>query len=204
MYKRQGVDLSASGNPLVMFFLQLGVLLAIIFIFRSRVMSLIRATGRITVKLCKRKFIWSEARTSQKILVFIIFSYIPVFILMPFLSVIFSLEKLWWLTGSLFIISAFVYLFSDRVVDNDRKDDKMNVKDAVFAGVANLFGFLPGVSCVGMTAAACSYRGFRKNFCIKYAFLIFIPAVLISVINFLAQGIITQAYTCLLYTSRCV
>ena len=56
--------------------------------------------------------------------------------------------------------------------------DDMTVLQAVLIGGCHGLGVLPGISSFGITIAVCLLCGLRKNFAVRYSFLLFIPTTI--------------------------
>lgn len=65
----------------------------------------------------------------------------------------------------------------------------MSVLDALFVGLGQVIGVLPGISRSGVTISAGMLRGVPRATAVKYSFLLSIPAVIGAVILSLVEAI---------------
>ncbi len=89
------------------------------------------------------------------------------------LSLLFSESLL--AIGLNFLITAVVLLVVDLWNYGTTIPDDMNFLQAFLIGVCHGFGVLPGISSLGITIAVCLLCGLRRNFAVRYSFLLFIP-----------------------------
>lgn len=84
--------------------------------------------------------------------------------------------------GICLIITATILLISDNVPDDIKTPKKTTFKDAVFIGVSQGIATLPGISRSGTTITAGLICGLRRDFAVKYSFIMSIPAILGAVV----------------------
>ncbi|MCR5487384.1 MAG: undecaprenyl-diphosphate phosphatase [Lachnospiraceae bacterium] len=77
----------------------------------------------------------------------------------------------------LLITSALLFL-ADRVGDGRKSARSATFLDAFEIGMAQGIATLPGISRSGATITACLLCGFKKEFAVKYSFIMSIPAIL--------------------------
>lgn len=76
--------------------------------------------------------------------------------------------------GLSFLITAVVLLVVDLWKHGTVIPDGMTWWQAVLIGVCHGLGVIPGISSLGITICVCLLCGLRKNFAIRYSFLLFI------------------------------
>ncbi|HEU4515003.1 MAG TPA: undecaprenyl-diphosphate phosphatase [Nocardioidaceae bacterium] len=82
-----------------------------------------------------------------------------------------------WIIGTTLIVLGIVLGIADRVGKNDRAIKQMNVKHAVFLGLAQAMALIPGVSRSGATISMGRFLGYEREAATRFAFLLAIPAV---------------------------
>lgn len=82
------------------------------------------------------------------------------------------------LIGCALLYTAAILYLSDKVSGGKKTGKTVKAKDAVFVGIMQCIAVLPGVSRSGSTITAGLFRKFDREFAVKYAFLLSIPAVL--------------------------
>jgi len=96
--------------------------------------------------------------------------------------------------GPCFIITGIILFFADRSRERIHygKDlDSVSYMDAIFMGTAQAVAIIPAISRSGATISAGLFRGLKKEFAIKFSFLMSVPAIigpaLLDVKNVTAQ-----------------
>lgn len=82
------------------------------------------------------------------------------------------------LIGCALLYTAAILYLSDKVSGGKKTGKTIRAKDAIFVGIMQCIAVLPGVSRSGSTITAGLFRKFDREFAVKYAFLLSIPAVL--------------------------
>ena len=82
------------------------------------------------------------------------------------------------LIGFALLVTAVLLWLSDRVASG-RKDGKTaKLSDALIVGMVQVLAVIPGISRSGSTITTGLFCGFSREFAVKFAFLLSIPAVL--------------------------
>jgi undecaprenyl-diphosphatase len=90
---------------------------------------------------------------------------------------IFSADNLI-LVGICFLITGTFLLLADRVKEGKKEKKEMTYLDAAVIGVAQCIAILPGISRSGATLASSLFTGLKRDFAIRFSFLMAIPAIL--------------------------
>ncbi|MFA5052488.1 MAG: undecaprenyl-diphosphate phosphatase [Parcubacteria group bacterium] len=83
--------------------------------------------------------------------------------------------------GPCFILTGIVLFLADRNKEQIHygKDlDSMSYMDAIFVGLAQAAAIIPALSRSGSTISVGLFRGFKKEFAIKFSFLMSVPAII--------------------------
>lgn len=80
--------------------------------------------------------------------------------------------------GLNFLIMSVILLVVDLWKHGTTIPNDMNVAQAALIGICHGLGVIPGISSLGITIAVCLLCGLRKNFAVRYSFLLFIPAAI--------------------------
>lgn len=80
--------------------------------------------------------------------------------------------------GICLLITAILLLIADNVSDGEKTPKKTTYKNAVFLGVCQGIATLPGLSRSGTTITAGLLSGLRRDFAVKYSFIMSIPAIM--------------------------
>lgn len=85
-----------------------------------------------------------------------------------------------WLVGSTLILFGIVLGLADRVGSRRRDVGDLSIRDGVLIGLAQSLALIPGVSRSGATISAGLFLGLNRAAAARFAFLLAIPAVVIS------------------------
>jgi undecaprenyl-diphosphatase len=87
-----------------------------------------------------------------------------------------------WVIGANLVIFGIILGIADRLGAKERPIDRLNLKDALLYGGAQMLALVPGVSRSGATISMGLGLGYRREAATRYAFLLAIPAVVASAI----------------------
>lgn len=124
-----------------------------------------------------------------RLLFLIVLGTLPLFVILPFHS---KLETLF--DNTAFIAFAFIVtgaiLFISGMLAEGRKNEKTSsFVDALTIGAAQAVATIPGISRSGVTITMGLACGFKRDFAVRFSFLLSIPAVLGSTIVTLIDAI---------------
>ena len=80
--------------------------------------------------------------------------------------------------GLCLVLPSVLLVMSDRYIGGEKDEQTTRISDAVFLGIAQGVATIPGLSRSGTTITACLSRGFRRDYAVRYSFIMSIPAVL--------------------------
>ncbi len=78
-------------------------------------------------------------------------------------------------TAGIMLIVTSVFLFLIRKFDGKRTIEDMNVKDALYIGIAQAIALIPGISRSGATIVGAMHRKLQRKLAFDFSFLMFIP-----------------------------
>ncbi len=92
-----------------------------------------------------------------------------------------TFRNLWVIAANLVIFGLILGVI-DRLAANVRPIERLNLKDALLYGLAQMLALVPGVSRSGATISMGLVLGYTREAATRYAFLLAIPAVVASAI----------------------
>ena len=98
------------------------------------------------------------------------------------------------LIGVALLFTATILWLSDRVTGGKKMGGTMGIKDALVIGLMQMIAVLPGVSRSGSTMTAGLFTGLKRDFAVKFAFLLSIPAVLGATVTSIPD-VLTMTWT---------
>ena len=138
----------------------------------------------ITIKdICTGKGLRLKERPVRKLGVMIIAATIPTGIIGVLFNDVFEgLYSSFIAIGIGFIITGFLMFLAERMSSANRDIAHMNFRNALFIGTLQGVAICPGVSRSGSTLIGGLTTGLKREFAVKFAFLISIPSILGSVV----------------------
>lgn len=80
--------------------------------------------------------------------------------------------------GFCFLITGTLLMISDKLTDGVKTPKNTTYVNAIFVGFCQGFAILPGISRLGATITAEFACGFRRDFAVKYSFIMSVPVIL--------------------------
>ncbi|MGI6029871.1 MAG: undecaprenyl-diphosphate phosphatase [Eubacteriales bacterium] len=114
----------------------------------------------------------------RRMCVMVIISILPLFVILPIQDQISGVGAYPLAVGFLLWCTAGILYLADRSKGGHKTAQSAHFLDALKVGVAQAFATLPGISRSGSTIAAGMLCGFSKEFAVKFAFIMSIPAIL--------------------------
>jgi len=163
-------------------FLHLATLFAVIAVYIEDIWSLILTFFAIIKDLFHGKADFDGP--DRKFLLMIIVATIPAVIaglMIKLLNLESALENIF-ITACMLFVTAALMLFADRLREGRRVAANTTLRAALFIGLLQAFAILPGLSRSGSAIFGGSFIGLKKDFAVRFAFILSIPVVLGSVI----------------------
>ncbi|NBH61079.1 undecaprenyl-diphosphatase UppP [Anaerotruncus sp. 80] len=163
--------------------LHLGTLIAVFVVYWKDLWELIVELC-VTIKdLCTGKGLRLEERPVRKLGVMIIVATIPTAVIGLLFNDFFEgLYSSMVAVGIGFLITGVLMFLAEKMGSANRDIRKMNCRNALFIGVLQGIAIYPGISRSGSTLVGGLTTGLKREFAVKFAFLISIPSILGSVV----------------------
>lgn len=130
---------------------------------------------------------------AARLFLMIILSTLPLALILPIKD---RLEELYYYSifiGVALILNGCMLFVADKMVQGKKTETSMTVWDALIIGLCQCAATIPGLSRSGTTITAGLATGLRRDFAVKFAFLMSIPAVLganlLSLVDAVKDGI---------------
>ena len=112
---------------------------------------------------------------------YLIVATIPISILgLAFQDQIETAARNLWIVGSMLIVFGLILGLADRIGTREREVKDLSFRDGVLIGLAQSLALIPGVSRSGATISAGLFLGLDRRSAARFAFLLAIPAVVLS------------------------
>jgi undecaprenyl-diphosphatase len=163
-------------------FVHFGTLLAVIFLFRHDIKTILVSFCKSLSKLYNRKIFLEYIRKNPQSkfgwLLFI--STLPGALIGYYFSS--SFEKLFSntaITSLMLVITGICLFFTDKYLIKGRKNIKeITIIDAVYIGFAQALAIIPGISRSGFTIMMALGRNIEREFAAKYSFILSVPIII--------------------------
>lgn len=159
--------------------LHVGTLISVFIMYRKDILELIIELGLTIKDIFTGKGLRLDERPTRKLGVMIIVATIPTAIIgFAFNDFFEGLYSNIAFIGAGFLITGTMLLLSERFGANKNEIDKMNYRNAIFIGVLQGVAIYPGISRSGSTLVGGLTTGLKREFAVRFAFLISIPSIL--------------------------
>jgi len=173
--------------------LHLGTLIAVIIVYFMDVLALIYSIFTLLKKIFTGQLRRKGLTPYERLVIAIIIATIPLLVVAPFTD---RIEKAF--TSPLFagvclLVTSALLFIGNRCPSGTIGPKQQTKTSALIVGIFQLVAILPGISRSGSTIVAGLLNGYTKEFAVKFAFLISLPAVLganvLSINDAIAQGV---------------
>ena len=190
-----GMSTAENGHLFFDVMLHFGTLISLCTVFWSDITRMIREYGAQR-RSTKRKKGPQKRYSSVRQLGMILIATIPMIIIVPFRHYI---ERLYYYSayvGFALIMTGFALYAADHLELGNKTHKDMTIKDALVIGLCQAAAIIPGLSRSGLTIAAGFSTGLKKNYAVKFSFLISIVAVfgaaVFSLIDAIQAGVLLK------------
>ena len=115
---------------------------------------------------------------SKRLIWLLIIGTLPLIAVLPFTCLVESLKDNVYFIGGALILTALLLFLTSKLSKGDKDEGTARFTDALAVGIAQALAVTPGLSRSGATLTVGLMSGFTRNFAIRYAFLLSVPAVL--------------------------
>ena len=130
---------------------------------------------------------------AARLFLMIVLATLPLVLVMPIKDM---LEGLYYdsiFIGVMLILTGFMLYVSDKMIPGSKTEKNMGMLDALLIGICQCAATIPGLSRSGTTITAGIATGLKREFAVKFAFLMSLPAVLganiLSIADAVREGI---------------
>lgn len=128
-------------------------------------------------------------KPTVRLVFLIVVATLPLFVILPFNDYISSLCKNTPFISFALIVTGGLVFVSGKLTEGRKNAKTASIADALAVGAAQALATIPGLSRSGTTITVGLSRGFRREFAVKFSFLMSIPAILGSTLLTLFKAI---------------
>ena len=114
----------------------------------------------------------------RRFIVMLLITLIPMFIILPIESKLEAAFSSPLLVGLLLMVTAVLLFLSEKAPKKHKTEQNATWLDALIVGIGQMFAVLPGLSRSGTTICTGLFRGFSREFAVRFAFIMSLPVVL--------------------------
>ena len=190
-----GMSVADEGHMFFDVLLHLGTLFSICVVYRQDLVGMFNDC--ITFFTISDPKLRDKAIPGTRQALMLAISTLPLVVIVPFYDQIERLYSYTFFIGVVLLLTGCMLYVSDKFLPGKKDEKKITVLDALIVGVCQCVATIPGLSRSATTITACLCCGMDREYAVKYAFLMSIPAVLganiLSFIKLFSTGI-TLAY----------
>ena len=135
---------------------------------------------------------------AARLFLMIVLGTLPLFLILPINDMMEGLYYKSVFIGVMLVLTGCILYISDKMQQGRKTEKNMSMLDAVIIGLCQAVATIPGLSRSGTTITAGLATGLRRDFAVKYSFLLSLPAVLGANILAFAKAIRTGVdWSCL-------
>ena len=159
--------------------LHIGTLASVFIMYWSDIWALIKEFFITIADLVTGKGLRLAERPMRKLGLMIIWATVPTALMGLLFNDFFEgLNSKLWAIGIGWLFTGFLLFFSERIGRAVNDIEKMNFRNGFFIGVLQGIAICPGVSRSGSTMVGGLLTGLKRDFAVRFAFLISIPSIL--------------------------
>ena len=126
---------------------------------------------------------------ARRMVLLVIVGTLPLFVVLPLKKYIDSLYSNTWFIACALLFTGCLLFFSDRIARGRKTERNISLGRVILIGCAQAVATVPGLSRSGSTISAAMMLRCRRDFAVRFSFLLSIPAVLGANILTLADAI---------------
>lgn len=117
-------------------------------------------------------------RPYRRFIIMILITIVPMFAVLPIKSRLETAFSSPLVVGLMLLVTAGILLLSEKAPKKQKTEHNATWLDALLVGVGQCFAVLPGLSRSGTTICAGLFRGFSREFAVRFAFIMSLPVIL--------------------------
>ena len=164
-------------DQLLNILLHFATLLAVCIYYFQDVLGMILEFFRGIAAMFSRQPGQGEPPETRRLVFLVIVGTLPLFLILPVKKYVEGLGSSPVFVSFALLVTGCILFLSDRMVTGRKTARSATVKDVLLVGVAQGIATIPGLSRSGCTISAGMALGFRREFAVRYSFLMSLPAV---------------------------
>ena len=122
---------------------------------------------------------------AARLFMMIVLGTLPLFLILPINDMLEGLYYKSVFIGVMLVLTGCILYVADKMLSGKKTEKNMGMLDAIIIGICQAVSTIPGLSRSGTTITAGLATGLKRDFAVKFSFLLSIPAVLgANILNF--------------------
>jgi len=114
----------------------------------------------------------------RRFIILLLVTIVPMFAVLPIKSKLEEAFSSPLLVGLMLLVTSAILFLSEKAPRKRKTEENASILDALIVGVGQCFAVLPGLSRSGTTICTGLFRGFSRDFAVRFAFIMSLPVVL--------------------------
>ncbi len=169
--------------------LHFGTLISIFVYYRHDIWDMIQEFFRGCKALVHPDPKETKVPEARRMVFLVIVGTLPLFLILPLKKYIDNLYTNTWVIAAALLITGCLLFISDRLGKGKKGVRSVTMRDIIIIGFAQGLATIPGLSRSGSTISTAMLLGCRRDFAVRYSFILSIPAVLGANILAMADAI---------------
>ena len=183
------LDYAESEHLLFDVLLHVGTLAAVFVFYWKDIRTMVKDTVGFIAGNTNDSGEQGRFKPSVRMVFLIIIATLPLVVVLPFMD---SIERLAgntpFISFALIVTGLLVYI-SGKLAEGRKTEKTSTMLDAVIVGAAQAVATIPGLSRSGTTITVGLSRGYKREFAVRFSFLLSVPAILGSTVVTLIKAI---------------
>lgn len=173
--------------------LHFGTLIAVFIYYWNYIVDMIMEFFRGCRAIAIPAYRDEETPPARRMVLLVIIATLPLVVVLPIKDKIEALGSSNLFIGCMLLITGVLLFVADRMAKGKKTERTATILDALVVGCSQAIATVPGLSRSGTTIAAGLFRGYKREFAVRFSFLLSLPAVLganlLSLIDAIQVGV---------------
>ena len=173
-----GLQSAEESNLFLDVVLHLGTLISVFIYYWNDIVSMVKEFFRGCGALVHPDPREKHIPPARRMVLLVIIGTLPLFVILPFKKYIDLLYNNTWFIACALLVTGCLLFISDRLSKGHKAERSTSVLDVVIIGFSQALATVPGLSRSGTTISTAMLLGCKREFAVRYSFLLSIPAVI--------------------------
>ena len=173
-----GLQSAEESNLFLDVVLHLGTLISVFIYYWNDIVSMVKEFFRGCGALAHPDPREKHIPPARRMVLLVIIGTLPLFVILPFKKYIDLLYNNTWFIACALLVTGCLLFISDRLSKGHKAERSTSVLDVIIIGFSQALATVPGLSRSGTTISTAMLLGCKREFAVRYSFLLSIPAVI--------------------------